>query len=90
MWDGQRECMANLTDAVADDLARRFDEGVPYEVIHSVAEECLGQWPDARINDFIPILATKCARDRLAGQGFAPRSSHGRGVDFSHLARASH
>lgn len=89
MRGGQREAMANLTDAVADDLARRFDEGVPYQVIHSVAEECLGLWPDARINDYIPILATKCARDRLAEQGFAPRTSHGRGVDFVHLTPAA-
>lgn len=79
--------MENLIDVVADDLARRFDEGVPYQVIHEVAEDCIGQWPDARISDFIPILATKCARERLAERGFVPRTSQGAGVDFSHFTQ---
>lgn len=56
---------------VSEDLIRRFGGTVPEEVVRAIAQDCLAQWPDARIRDFVPILAAKLARERLATQ-YAP------------------
>ena len=69
-------------ETVSADLARRFRDA-PYDVIRDTAEECLGQWPDARISDYVPILATKCARERLAARGFQSRVRRGETSDFA-------
>ena len=66
-----------VVDTVAADLARRFGGAVPIDLIRKTAEECLQRWPDARISDYVPILATKCAREALAGRGFRPPGAHG-------------
>lgn len=80
---------SRIVDTVAQDLSRRFAGAVPMDLIRQTAEECLHQWPDARINDFVPILATKCARERLAARGFQPRASLGAAPSFAHVNEAT-
>jgi len=64
MDDREREEAA--IGATVAHLVRRFGDRVPDEELEAAARECYGSWPDARIREFIPILAERCARERLA------------------------
>jgi hypothetical protein len=48
------------------DLVRRFGDAVPQAELESAARSCFANWSDARIRDFVPILAERCARERVA------------------------
>ena len=78
-----------VVDTVAEDLSRRFGGAVPRDLIRQTAQECLQQWPDARISDFVPILATKCARERLRERGYGSVASHGQAPALDHMTAPS-
>jgi hypothetical protein len=47
-------------------LVRQYGDRVPETELEATIRSCYSTWPDARIRDFIPILAERCARERLA------------------------
>ena len=54
-----------LADLVAG-LDRKFHGDVPRQELERVAGECLRSfWDEARIRDFIPLLAERCAIDKI-------------------------
>jgi hypothetical protein len=60
---------AAVRASVARLTARYGDHDVPPEDLEAEVRSCFGNWPDARVRDFIPILAERCARARLEGRG---------------------
>ena len=49
-----------------DELVHRSSTSVPAEVIDRIYEECLAHFSAARIRDFVPVLAQRCAKANLA------------------------
>ena len=48
-----------------DELVHRYSRSVAEERIALVFEECLAQFSLARIRDFVPVLAHRCAKAKL-------------------------
>jgi erythromycin esterase-like protein len=51
--------------AAVSHLVRRFGDTVPPGELEATVRECYGMWPDARVRDFVPVLAERRARERL-------------------------
>jgi hypothetical protein len=54
--------------SVTDDLIKRFDRSVrpiPAHVVEAEMNEAVSRYADARIRDFVPVLAEKDARSVL-------------------------
>jgi hypothetical protein len=59
---------ASRIQSVTDDLTRRFgraDRPVPAHEVAAHMVEAISRYADARIRDFVPILAEKDVRDVL-------------------------
>jgi len=63
MEEHERE-EAAIGAAVAH-LTRRFKGKIPDPELEAAVRSCFGQWPEARVRDFIPILAERCAQERV-------------------------
>lgn len=50
---------------LAEEVQRRVGADIPRPVVERTVKRALQQWPDARIRDFIPILATRSAAESL-------------------------
>jgi hypothetical protein len=46
-------------------LGRQFQGEVPPEKLESAIRGCFANWSDAKVRDFIPILAERCAREQI-------------------------
>jgi hypothetical protein len=62
---GEESTESNAIASVTASLIARFPE-VPADRIRSVVDEVLHEFDNARIRDFIPVLAHHEARDRIA------------------------
>jgi hypothetical protein len=51
--------------SLLDELVHRYSPSVGEERIALVFEECLAQFSSARIRDFVPVLAQRCAKSKL-------------------------
>lgn len=57
-------------------LGRQFHGEVPPDELEAAIRGCFGQWSDARVREFVPILAERCAREHIQqarGPGDPPR-----------------
>jgi hypothetical protein len=64
--------------SVTDELVRRFDRTdppVPASEVESQMDEAVNRYADARIRDFVPILAQKDARAVLRQRSAATTSA---------------
>ena len=50
---------------VVEDLADEFGRIISREQVEELVTECFGELSASRIKAFVPILARRCARDRL-------------------------
>ena len=60
-----------------DELVHRYSTSVPPEMIDRIFQECLAQFSTARIGDFVPVLAQRCAKAKLEvlkSAGATPRA----------------
>jgi hypothetical protein len=46
-------------------LGRQFNGEVPSEELETAIRGCFANWSDARVRDFVPILAERCAREHI-------------------------
>jgi hypothetical protein len=46
-------------------LGRQFQGQVPPEELEAAIRGCFAHWSDARVRDFVPILAERCARAHI-------------------------
>jgi hypothetical protein len=66
----ERERDEAVIQASVARLTGRFgDNDVPREDLEAEVRTCFAKWPDAKVRDFIPILAERCARARIEGRG---------------------
>jgi hypothetical protein len=64
--------------SVTDELIRRFDRtdpAVPADQVQAQMDDAVSQYADARIRDFVPILAQKDARAVLRQRSAATTSA---------------
>ena len=66
----QRE--ADVTRNILDQLLSRHRDAVPEEVIRRTFEDCLAHLSSARIRDFVPVLAHRCAKAKLEALAAEP------------------
>ena len=69
----EREREEAAIGAAVAHLVRRFGDHIPDDELEATVRACYRSWPDARIREFIPILAERCARERLAQAAREPR-----------------
>ena len=46
-------------------LGRQFHGDVPPEELEAAVRGCFAHWSDARVREFVPILAERCAREHF-------------------------
>jgi hypothetical protein len=77
----QQEEAANRT--ILNGLISRHSVWLPEEDIRRTFEECLAQFSSARIRDFVPVLAHRCANAKL--QALASDREHVEEVRMTEL-----
>jgi hypothetical protein len=51
-------------ETVEHDLTAEFGDRLPEEALHEMAREAVSELADARVREFVPILAWRRARSR--------------------------
>jgi hypothetical protein len=54
-----------VIETAVKNLVGRFEKDVPRRVLDATIRECFSEWSDAKIKDFVPILAERCAIEKL-------------------------
>jgi hypothetical protein len=62
--DGQAVSERDPITVVERDLSVEFGDRIPGATLHAMAEEAVSELADARVPDFVPILAWRRARSR--------------------------
>jgi hypothetical protein len=50
--------------SVEHDLSAEFGDRLPGDALHTIAEEAVSELADARVREFVPVLAWRRARSR--------------------------
>jgi hypothetical protein len=69
---GRKDAVTELTEdeeaaigATVAHLGRQFQGEVPPQELETAIRGCFANWSDARVRDFVPILAERCAREQI-------------------------
>lgn len=57
---GERDPVAS----VEHDLSVEFGDRLPSDALHAIAEDAVSELADARVREFVPVLAWRRARSR--------------------------
>ena len=63
---GPTETEHSIVDSLQRDLVRRYGKRVHDDVMQEIVRDCFARWSSARIQAYVPLLAYRCAKDRLA------------------------
>ena len=63
--DPMQEAIADPLPRLREQLATEFGAVVPGEKIEQAAQQALGEFEDARVREFVSVLAWRRARARL-------------------------